>query len=92
MDYYEAPPELLSRSQGHYRDWTRTAKGGAPACSDFSVAGPFPEWILRGVLALRFEGKLEWDHDKVEVTNNAAATHTSSQPSANAGAGVRGQQ
>jgi predicted dehydrogenase len=72
-DYYQTPEQLLTRSPGHYRDWIRAAKGGAPSCSDFSVAGPFTEWILLGVLALRFDGKLEWDHDKMEVTNNAAA-------------------
>ena len=73
MDYYKGPPELMTRSPGHYRDWIRAAKGGAPASSDFAVAGPFTEWILLGVLALRFEGKLDWDHDKMKVTNHAEA-------------------
>ena len=72
-DYYAMPPELLTRSPGHYQDWIRAAKGGSPSCSDFSVAGPFTEWILLGVLALRFEGKLEWDHANMRVTNNEAA-------------------
>ena len=72
-DYYAMPPELLTRSPGHYQDWIRAAKGGSPSCSDFSVAGPFTEWILLGVLALRFEGKLEWDHADMRVTNNEAA-------------------
>jgi hypothetical protein len=67
------PPELLTRSPGHYQDWIRAAKGGSPSCSDFSVAGPFTEWILLGVLALRFEGKLDWDHANMRVTNNEAA-------------------
>jgi len=69
MEDYKFPPPLLTRSPGHYRDWIRAAKGGERACSDFSIAGPFTEWILLGVLALRFEGKLEWDSAKMKVTN-----------------------
>jgi hypothetical protein len=73
MKDYKFPPPLLTRSPGHYRDWIRAAKGGDKACSDFSVAGPFTEWILLGVLALRFEGKLEWDSARMRITNNAEA-------------------
>jgi hypothetical protein len=69
MKDYKFPPQLLTRSPGHYRDWIRACKNGDPACSDFSVAGPFTEWILLGALALRFEGKLEWDSAKMKVTN-----------------------
>ena len=73
MEEYEMPDELLTRSPGHYRDWIRAAKGGDPACSSFSVAGPFTEWILLGVLALRFDGKLDWDRNKMKVTNRPEA-------------------
>jgi hypothetical protein len=73
MRDYKFPPELLTRSPGHYRDWIRACKGGDPACSNFSVAAPFTEWITLGVLAYRFEGKLEWDSEKMRVTNNAEA-------------------
>jgi predicted dehydrogenase len=70
---YEAPPQVLTRSPGHYRDWIRACKGGDPACSNFSVAGPFTEWIVMGVIALHFEGKLQWDASKMEFTNNRDA-------------------
>ena len=73
MKDYRMPPQLLTRSPGHYRDWIRACKGGDPACSNFSVAGPFVEWMLLGTLALRVEGKLEWDPVKMRVTNNAEA-------------------
>ena len=69
MRDYKFPPELLTRSPGHYYDWIRACKGGEPACSNFSVAAPFTEWILLGVLSLHFEGKLEWDSAKMKVTN-----------------------
>jgi hypothetical protein len=73
MKDYKFPPELLTRSPGHYRDWIRACKGGDPSCSNFSISGPMTEWILLGVIALRVEGKLEWDAAKMRITNNAEA-------------------
>lgn len=70
---YKLPPQYLTRSPGHYRDWIRAAKGGERACSDFSIAAPFTEWILLGSLALHYEGKLEWDSARMRITNNAEA-------------------
>jgi len=70
---YRLPPEVLTRSPGHYQDWIRACKGGDPACSNFSIAGPFTEWIVMGVTALHFEGKLEWDASKMQFSNNAEA-------------------
>ena len=73
MRDYEFPREFLTRSPGHYRDWIRACKGGDAACSNFGVSAPFTEWISLGALALRFEGKLEWDSERMRVTNNAEA-------------------
>lgn len=73
MRDYKFPPPLLTRSPGHYRDWIRACKGGDPACSNFSISGPFAEWIQVGSLSLRFPGKLEWDSAKMRVTNVAEA-------------------
>jgi hypothetical protein len=64
---------VLSRSPGHYRDWIRACKGGERSCSDFTLAAPFTEWILLGVIALHFEGKLEWDAAKMRFTNKPEA-------------------
>jgi len=72
---------VLTRSPGsdkdwvrsHYRDWIRAAKGGDPACSNFSVAGPFVEWMLLGTIAMRVEGKLMWDAQAMRFTNSEAA-------------------
>jgi Oxidoreductase family, NAD-binding Rossmann fold len=73
MKDYKFPAELLTRSPGHYRDWIRAAKGGDPSCSNFSIAAPMTEWILLGVIALRVEGKVEWDSARMRITNNADA-------------------
>ncbi len=73
MADFRMPEPLLTRSPGHYRDWIRACKGGDAACSNFNVAAPFVEWMLLGVIALRVEGKLEWDAAKMRFTNNNEA-------------------
>ena len=73
MAEYKFPSQLLTRSPGHYADWIRACKGGEPACSNFNVASPFVEWMLLGVVALRVDGKLEWDSAKMKFTNNPQA-------------------
>jgi Oxidoreductase family, NAD-binding Rossmann fold/Oxidoreductase family, C-terminal alpha/beta domain len=70
---YQLPPRTLTRSPGHQRDWLRACKGGEPACSNFSVAGPYTEWMVLGAVATRVEGKLLWDPKKMEFTNNREA-------------------
>jgi hypothetical protein len=72
-DAYKLPPQSLTRSPGHHRDWLRACKGGEAACSNFNVAGPFAEWIVMGVIAARVEGKLEWDRARLKFTNSAEA-------------------
>ena len=81
MKDYKMPPQVLTRSpgsdkdwvRGHYRDWIRACKGGSPACSNFSVSGPFVQWMVLGVIAMRVEGKLLWDAEKMRITNNREA-------------------
>jgi hypothetical protein len=73
MKDYTMPAPLLTRSPGHMRDFIRACKGGEPACSNFDVASPFVEWMLLGVIALRNEGKLEYDPEKMRITNNSEA-------------------
>ena len=73
MSDYKLPPQVLTRSPGHYADWIRASKGGERACSNFSVAGPFVEWMLLGVIAMKVEGKLDWDAQRMRITNNNEA-------------------
>jgi Oxidoreductase family, NAD-binding Rossmann fold len=80
---YKLPNPYLQRSPGassgsnhaaHARDWVRACKGGAPACSNFSIAGPYTEWLVLGSAAIHYEGKLMWDNAKGEFSNNKDAT------------------
>jgi predicted dehydrogenase len=72
---YRLPPQILTRSPGHYRDWIRACKGGDPACSNFSISGPFTEWVQLGSLALRLDARLEWDSARMRVTNHREANN-----------------
>ena len=80
---YKLPDPYLQRSPGastgsnhaaHARDWVRACKGGAPACSNFSIAGRYTEWLVLGSAAVHYDGKLLWDNNKGEFTNNKNAT------------------
>ena len=70
---YVLPPQLLTRSPGHMLDWIRACKGGDPSCSDFSITGPYAEWLALAAIALHVPGKLEWDSKNLRFTNNAEA-------------------
>jgi len=70
---YKLPPPLLTRSPGHMADWIRACKGGDPACSNFSIAGPFAEWLCLAAVAFRVPGKLDWDSRNLRFTNSVEA-------------------
>ena len=71
---YRLPTRLLTRSPGHAQDWIRACKGGVPACSNFSIAGPYTEWMLLGAISWRFPNqKLLWDGKTLRFTNNEKA-------------------
>ena len=79
---YKLPPASLSRSPGasegdnhaaHLHDWIRACKGGASACSNFSIAGKYTEWLILGAAAVHYKGKLLWDNARGEFTNNKEA-------------------
>jgi hypothetical protein len=65
---------VLKRSPGHFQDWIRACKGGEPACSNFTIAGPYTEWMLLGAISWRFPNeKLLWDGKNLRFTNNEKA-------------------
>lgn len=79
---YKLPAPYLQRSPGastgsnheaHLRDWVRACKGGAPACSNFTLGGPFTEWLVLGAAAVHFEGPLRWDNARGEFSNQKSA-------------------
>ena len=74
MEGYKKPDPVLKRSPGHFADWIRACKGGEAACSNFSVSGPYAEWMLLGAICWRFPNeKLLWDAKNLRFTNNEKA-------------------
>ncbi len=67
----KAVPESIPRSPGHNQEWFDMMKGGAPAYSNFEIAGYLTEIILLGCIALRVgEGvKMEWDGPNMRSPN-----------------------
>ena len=71
---YVLPPQLLTRSPGHMADFIRSAKGGDAACSNFTISGPYAEWLALAALAFRVPGKLDWDSKNMRFPNSAEAS------------------
>ncbi len=69
-----APPRVLSRSPGHYKEWIDACKGGKPAGSNFvDHAAHLAEVVLLGNIAIRTEQKLLWDGPNLRFTNSQEA-------------------
>lgn len=72
----DVPKTLRRVTTSHQQDWVRACKEDAsvrvPSSSDFSVAGPFNEMVVMGVLAIRLQGLnqvLDWDGANMRFTN-----------------------
>lgn len=73
-DGYQRPPKTLPRSPGHYHEWVAACRGGPPAGANFvDHAGLLTEVCLLGNVAVRAQGRIEWDAANLRVTNNPAA-------------------
>ena len=59
MEDYQLPEPVLERSPGHFDQWIQACKEGGKPCSDFSIAGPYTEWILLGSICWRFTMKAD---------------------------------
>jgi predicted dehydrogenase len=74
MDDFKKPEPVLPRSPGHFKDWIRACKGGETPCSNFSISGPYAEWMLLATICWRFPNeKLLWDARNLRFTNNEKA-------------------
>jgi predicted dehydrogenase len=75
MADFKKPPRVIDRVKGgHHGSWIQAVKDGTQTCSNFSVAGPYAEWLLLGTIAWRFPNqKLNWDGPNLRFTNNDEA-------------------
>ena len=65
MKDYKFPPQVLTRSPGHYADWIRACKGGEPAGTNFDMASLVTQVVLLGNIAIRTGKRLLWDGNQI---------------------------
>ncbi len=70
---FKGPDPFLPVSPGHHEEWLAACRTGSPTGSPFSYAGPLTEANHLGNVAYRSQTVLEWDTQKMRVTNNEKA-------------------
>ena len=72
---FEAPAPFVPNSIGHYREWIDAIKTKSPekANCNFDYSGALTESVLLGNVAHRAGKKIQWDAEKLEVTNHPEA-------------------
>lgn len=76
---YQAP-RTLPTSPGHYEEWIRACKGGDPALGNFEYSAALTEAVLLGSVALRLKTRIEWDTQRMRITNVRNADHLIKRP------------
>ncbi len=71
MKEFPRPKATIPRSPGHRIEWVRAAIAGKPedAKSGFWYSAPFTEALLTGLLAVRFQKRIEWDAAGMRAKN-----------------------
>jgi predicted dehydrogenase len=62
-------PKITPVRRMHHRDWVQACKNGGDTVSSFDYAAKLTEMVLLGCIALRANQPIEWDGDKMEITN-----------------------
>ncbi len=68
---YQRPPKSIPSSPGHQAEWINACLKNDPAATStpFSYGGLLSEAALLGVVAFRAQKPLEWDAEKMRITN-----------------------
>jgi predicted dehydrogenase len=68
------PPRTIPRVEGgHFAEWIRACKGGAPTGSNFDYSSRLTEVVLLSNIAVRAGRRIEWDGAAQRVTNLESA-------------------
>ena len=70
---FQRPEPTIPNSPGHWAEWVRAAKTGAPTGSNFEYAGWLTEANHLGNVAYRVGRKIEWDPEKLCASNATEA-------------------
>jgi hypothetical protein len=66
---FQRPPQTIPESLGHHKEWIHACKTGAPTTCSFDYSGPLTEANHLGNVAYRLGRKINWDAEKMKVTN-----------------------
>lgn len=69
---FTPPQETIPNSIGHWNEWVAACKTGSPTTCNFDYSGALTETVLLGVVAFRSGEKLNWDAEKLKITNSTA--------------------
>lgn len=68
------PEPTIPPSIGHHKEWVEACKTRGPTTCNFDYSGALAEAVLLGNVSYRAgQQRIEWDSDKLEVTNCPAA-------------------
>jgi predicted dehydrogenase len=70
---FRRPDPFIPKSLGHHEEWLHACRTGDPTTCNFEYAGWLTEANHLGNVAYRAGQKLEWDAEKMKVTNTSAA-------------------
>ncbi len=66
---YKRPEPTIPKSLGHHNEWIHACKTGGESLCNFDYSGSLIEHNLLGNVAHRAGKKLEWDAEKMKITN-----------------------
>ena len=66
---FRRPDPTIARSPGHHAEWIRAAKTDLRTSADFEYSGWLTEANHLGNIAYRLGRRIEWDAEKMVVTN-----------------------
>ena len=70
MKAYQRPEKTLPRvADSHELDWVRACKAGTQPGANFDYSAPLTELALLGNIAKRVGKRIEWDAEKMKITN-----------------------
>ena len=73
MKEFNRPEKTLPRPLDELDQWINACRGESPSDARFEVVRNINETVCLGTIALRFDEKLDWDPEKMEISNSQSA-------------------
>jgi hypothetical protein len=77
---FQAPPETIPNSIGHWNEWVHAIQTGEPTTCNFDYSGALTETVLLGTVAYRAGEPITWDAESLKAKNATRANDFVSKP------------